>query len=162
MALSKGLAVGLTAVVVIVGGVIILSTVDIFGNTTTTLDLAMSGSECVITTPLNDKDVTVKKNKKITWKVHNACNSDQYVSVGNFRATTGDPGNNTTCRAGMVEPFWPFKTQDQGHRSAFVPRDGSEEIVLKEAKNTTGKQMTYYFDVCVAATKKDPRVVIEP
>ena len=129
---------------------------------TTELTLEMSGSACVITTPINDKDVAVKKNKKITWTVRNSCTTDQFVSIGNVRAQPGENGV-TNCKAGMPESPWPFKPQDQARRSVYVPKDGGDEdIVLKEAKNDSGKQDVYYFDVCLGGVKKDPRLVVDP
>lgn len=160
MVRSKAVIVGV--LVLVVAAFTIFYTVDIFGNTTTTLKLEMSGSACAITTPINDKDVAVKKNKKITWKIENACSTDQFVSLGNVRLQPGDNGV-TNCKAGMAEQYWPFKAQDQARRSVYVPKDGgSEDIVLKEAKNDSGKQDVYYFDICVGGAKKDPRLVVDP
>ena len=161
MAVSKAVVATAAAAAVVAAVVVVLGR-DAFGNTTTELKLEMSGSACAITTPINDKDVTVKKNKKVTWHVENACTTDQFVSVGNVRPQPGDNGV-TNCKAGMAEQYWPFKAQDQARRAVYVPKDGgSEDIVLKEAKNDSGKQDVYYFDICLGGVKKDPRLVVDP
>ena len=159
MVRNKAVIVG--GLVLVVAAFTIFYTVDIFGNTTTELKLEMSGSACAITTPINDKDVTVKKNKKITWEVENACSTDQFVSVGNVRAKA-EPNGVNNCNAGVPEPTWPFKTQDQARRAVYVPAGKTEKIELKEAKNDSGKQDVYYFDICVGGVKKDPRLVVDP
>ncbi len=163
MAVSRRIFVLTAAVVAAATAVVVVLGRDMFGNTTTDLKLEMSGNACTITTPINDKDVTVKKNKKITWTVRNACTTDQFVSVGNVRRQAEDPAKVPDCKAGMAESYWPFKAQDQARRSVFVPKDGGvEDIVLKEAKNDTGKPDVYYFDVCTGGAKKDPRLVVDP
>jgi hypothetical protein len=159
MVRSKAVIVG--GLVLAIAAFTIFYTVDIFGNTTTELKLEMSGSACAITTPINDKDVTVKKNKKITWEVENACSTDQFVSVGNVRAKA-EPNGVNNCNAGVPEPTWPFKAQDQARRAVYVPAGKTEKIELKEAKNDSGKQDVYYFDICVGGAKKDPRLVVDP
>ena len=156
---SKAVVVG--TLVLVVAAFTIFYTVDIFGNTTTELKLEMSGSACTITTPINDKDVAVKKNKKITWEVENACSTDQFVSVGNVRAKA-EPNGVNNCNAGVPEPTWPFKQQDQARRAVYVPAGKTEKIELKEAKNDSGKQDVYYFDICMGGVKKDPRLVVDP
>ena len=161
MAVS-GRVIGLTAAVVVAAAAVaVLFTRDIFGNTTTELKLEMSGSACAITTPINDKDVTVKKNKKVTWEVENRCTTDQFVSVGNVR-DKAEPNGINNCNAGVSESTWPFKKQDQAKRSVYVPAGETEKIELKEAKNESGKQDVYYFDICVGGVKKDPRLVVDP
>jgi hypothetical protein len=131
------------------------------GNTETKLDLDVVGGVCTIVTPVAQKDVSVKKNKKITWDVKNACASAQAVMLGNFRlaqaSTATDCANPT---AGGAE--WPFKEQDKDNRSVTVNTGDTGQIELKEAKNDTSAAVTYYFDVCLGGVKKDPRVVIEP
>jgi hypothetical protein len=131
------------------------------GNTDTTLALNVSGSACAIVTNTADKDVSVQKNKKITWTVTNACPGAQTVMLGNFR--TVQASTRTTCTdptEGVAE--WPFKDQDQNNRSVTVQAAQSGEIVLKEAKNAGSAPLTYYFDICLGGVKSDPRLVIEP
>ena len=162
MAVSRTLMVGVAVLAVAVAGVTYY-VVASFSDTTTYLKLEMSGQACAITTPINDKDVTVKKNKKVTWNIQNLCPSDQLVSVGNFRTQANDPGGVTNCKAGMAESTWPFKPQDQGRRAAYVPKDGgTDSIVLREAKNDTPDAAVYYFDICLGGVKKDPRLVVDP
>lgn len=154
---------------VAVAGIVVLVVVVAFyvitllGNTETALDLNVGGSTCTIVTNAAQKDVSVKKNKKITWNVKNSCPSAQTVMLGNFR--TVQASARTTC----TEPTeggaaWPFKDQDQdqSHRSVTVQAGQTDGIVLKEAKNAGGTALTYYFDICLAGVKSDPRLVIEP
>ena len=160
MAVSKAVVATAAAAAVVAAVVVVLGR-DAFGNTTTELKLEMSGSACAITTPINDKDVTVKKNKKITWEVENACSTDQFVSVGNVRPRA-EPNGINNCNAGVSESTWPFKPQDQARRAVYVPAGRTEKIELKDAKNDSGKQDVYYFDICVGGVKKDPRLVVDP
>jgi len=162
MALSKRVVAGLAALTVAAVVVVAAFTIDWLGNTSTPLKLEGSGSACAITTPINDKDVTVKKGKKITWQIQNACDKAQIVNVGNVRLNQADPGGPTNCKAGMEESPWPFKAQDQGRRSVYLEAGSRGEIVLKEAKNEESKPVIYYFDICLGGTKKDPRLVVDP
>lgn len=155
----KKLAVVTTIVVVVAVGVYLIVTLT--GNTDKTLDLAVSGTACAIATNAADKDVQVTKNKKVTWTVKNACPSAQTVMLGNFR--TVQASTRTTC----TDPTeggaaWPFKDQDQNNRSVTVSASATGEIVLKEAKNGGTTALTYYFDICLAGVKVDPRLVIDP
>jgi hypothetical protein len=155
----KALAVVAGVVVVIVIAAFVVMT--LLGNTDTTLDLNVSGSACAIVTNTADKDVSVQKNKKITWAVKNACPADQTVMLGNFR--TVQASTRTTCTdATEGGAAWPFKDDDQNNRSVTVSSGQSGEIVLKEAKNAGSSPLTYYFDICLAGVKSDPRLVIEP
>jgi hypothetical protein len=155
----KKLAVVTGLIVVVALGVYLV--VALTGNTDKTLDLTGSGSACTIGTSAADKDVQVKKNKKVTWTVKNACASAQTVTLGNFR--TVQTSNQTTCtnptEGGAV---WPFKDQDQNNRSVTVPAGSTGEIVLQEAKNDGTTQLTYYFDICLGSVKADPRLIIDP
>src|SRR3954464_864093 len=137
MALSKTVVAGLTVVTVAVV-LAAVYTINWFGDTSTTLKLEGSGCPREISTPINDKDVAVKKGKKITWKIQNACDKAQTVNIGNVRLNQADQGGSTNCKAGMEESPWPFKAQDQGRRSVYLEAGGQGEIVLKEAKNEDG------------------------
>ena len=149
---------GLIIVVAVVGTFLVL---PLFGDTTTGLELNVAGGACTIVTNVVDKDVSVKKNKKITWTVKNACPTSQTIMLGNFRVL--QPSTVTDCaNATAGGAAWPFKDDDQTHRSVTVPSGGSGNIVLKEAKNAGGTPITYYFDVCLGGVKKDPQLVIEP
>ena len=132
------------------------------GDTEKTLELAMNGPNCVITTSSADKDVSVGNGKKVTWKVHNACNSDQLVLVGNFRTTQNDPQSVMDCKAGIIETTWPFKKLDQSVRDIYVPAGETQDLALKEATNNTGNKLTFYFDICMGGKKVDPRLDIDP
>src|SRR5207249_9452096 len=135
-------------------------TVFWLGDTKTGLELNVAGGGCTIVTNVAKKDVSVKKNKKITWSVKNACPTSQTVLLGNFRVSP--PSTLTVCTGATVGgAAWPFKDQDQNNRSVTVPSGGSGDIVLKEAKNAGSTKITYYFDICVGGVKKDPEMVIE-
>ena len=155
----KALAVAAGVVVVIFIAAFLV--MQFVGNTDTALDLNVSGSACAIVTTAADKNVSVQKNKKITWAVKNACPAAQTVQLGNFR--TAQTSANGTC-ADPTEggAAWPFKAGDENNRSVTVPAGQSGEIVLKEAKNAGSSPLTYYFDICLAGVKGDPRLVIEP
>lgn len=156
----KQLAVVGGIVVVIIIAVLVVP--PLLGNTDTSLDLNVAGGACTIVTSPTAKDVSVKKNKKVTWAVKNACPSAQTVTLGNFR--TVQFSSRTSCAEAIEGSPWPFKDQDsdQNRRSVTVEAGRTSDIVLKEAKNAGGAQLTYYFDVCVGGVKKDPRLVIEP
>ena len=155
----KRLAVITGIVVVVVVGVYLV--VALTGNTDKTLDLTGSGSACTIGTSAEDKNVSVKKNKKVTWTVKNACTAAQTVTLGNFRKgeISTQPACTNPTEGGAA---WPFKEQDQNNRSVTVPAGSTGEIVLKEAKNAGSTPVTYYFDICLGSVKADPRLVIEP
>jgi len=144
-------------VVVIVGAYLI---VTLTGNTEEALELNVAGGACTIVTNTTDKDVSVKKNKKVTWAVKNSCTTEQTVMLGNFR--TVQTSTRTTCTDPTENTSWPFKEEDQNNRSVTVPSGDTKDIVLKEAKNASEAALTYYFDICVGGVKKDPRLVIEP
>jgi hypothetical protein len=144
-------------VVVIVGAYVL---VTLTGNTEEGLELNVAGGACTVVTNATDKDVSVKKNKKVTWAVKNSCATEQTVMLGNFR--TVQASTRTTCTDPTENASWPFKDQDQNQRSVTVPSGGTQDIVLKEAKNASNAALTYYFDICVGGVKKDPRLVIEP
>jgi hypothetical protein len=131
------------------------------GDTNTALDLNGTVSTCTIVTTAANKDVSVKKNNKVTWTVTNACPAAQTVMLGNFR--TLQASTPPTC-ADPTEggAAWPFKDQDQNNRSVTVAAGQSDNIILKEAKNAGSTALTYFFDVCVGGVKMDPRLVIEP
>lgn len=154
--------------VAIVGGLIIVVAlagtfyvITWLGDTKTALDLNVAGGACTIVTNVIDKDVSVKKNKKITWAVKNACPTSQTLMLGNFRVV--QPSTVTDCtKATAGGAAWPFKDDDQAHRAVTVASGASGNIVLKDAKNAGGTPITYYFDVCLGGVKKDPQLVIEP
>jgi hypothetical protein len=150
---------GIIIVVVIVGAYVI---VTMTGNTEEALELNVAGGACTIVTNTADKDVSVKKNKKVTWAVKNACATEQTVMLGNFR--TVQASTRTTCTDPTENASWPFRDQDQDQnkRSVTVPAGDTKDIVLMEAKNAGAAALTYYFDICVGGVKKDPRLVIEP
>jgi hypothetical protein len=160
----KRLAAVAGVVVVIV--VVAFYVVTWWGDTETSLALSGTGSACMIVTQTEQKDVKVKRKKKVTWKITNACDTDQTVMLGNFR--TVQTSARMTCTEATENAEWPFKTQDQdpNQRSKTVnkgtptnPTRG--EIVLKDAKDTS-IQLDYFFDICLGGVKKDPRLVIEP
>src|SRR6185436_602416 len=104
MTTGQKVAVGVAVVAVAAVAVVLVTRGD---DANKTLKLEMSGPTCTITTPAADKDVTVGKNKKVTWSVQNLCNSPQLVLVGNFRPTQSD-GGVLDCKAGNIESTWPF------------------------------------------------------
>ena len=154
----------------IAGGVIVLVLIGVFvavkflaaGDADTALELSGTGAACAIVTPAQSKDVTVQKNKKVTWHVTNHCDTQQTVTLGNFRTVqTGSASNCTNDTEGGAD--WPFKDQDKGNRSVTVAATtGKDDIVLKEAKNAGSASVTYYFDICLGLVKKDPRLIIDP
>jgi hypothetical protein len=158
MTTGQKLAVGVAVVAVAAVAVVLVTR----GNDATKdLKLEMRNGTCTITTPPDDKNVEVGKNKKITWHVQNLCTSDQLVLVGNFRPTPPD-GGVLDCKAGIIESTWPFKKLDQSVRQVYVPSSETQDLVLKEAKNETGSTVTFYFDICMAGKKVDPRLDIGP
>jgi hypothetical protein len=159
MTKAAGFAVGISVVVLAaIAAVVFLRG----GDADKTLELAMNGANCVITTSNADKDVSVGNGKKVTWHVHNACNSDQLVLVGNFRTTQNDPQSVMDCKAGIIETTWPFKKLDQSVRAIYVPSAETQDLTLKEAKNNTSNPLTFYFDICMGGKKVDPRLDIDP
>jgi len=154
--------------VVIVAGIIGILVLGKFGalpfvanDTDTSLELGVAGGACTIMTPVAAKDVSVQKNKKITWTVRNTCPAPQAVLLGNFRVN--QPSAVQDCNSATLGgAAWPFKDQDQNNRSVTVAPAGSGDIVLREAKNAGSTRITYYFDICVGGTKKDPQLVIDP
>lgn len=159
MTTGQKIAVGVAVVAVAAVAAVLLTRGA--GDADKSLKLEMSGGNCTITTAPADKDVRVGKNKKITWNVQNLCNSPQLVLVGNFRPTQPD-GGILDCKAGVIETTWPFKNLDQSVRQVFVPASETQSLTLKEAKNDTGNTLTFYFDICMAGKKVDPRLDIDP
>lgn len=83
---------------------------DFWGNTESTITLRQpGGGACTITG--KETEVSVKKNKKLTWKVVSYCATAQTVSLGNFRITAA--GAQTNC-TGATEggATWPFQGAD--------------------------------------------------
>ena len=160
---KAAIVVGVVIVVGIVGVLILggFAALPWFGDTSTSLELNVAGGACTIVTNVVDKDVSVKKNKKITWTVKNACPTAQTVMLGNFRVT--QPNTLTDCTSATTGgAAWPFRDQDKNNRSVTVPSGNSGDIVLKDAKNEGSTKITYYFDICVGGSKKDPQLVIDP
>jgi hypothetical protein len=162
--LAGGLAVGALVVVAAFGAIPLGKT--LFGDTETEIVLRDEGSGCSLTG--KETEVQVGKNKKLTWKIKNHCGSQQTVGVGNFRTTAA--GSQTTCAAategGATSPF----QQDDENRRRATAGPGSEEdpdddaeIQLKvKPRDVLGEtQLRYYFDVCLAGNKVDPRLIIE-
>jgi len=153
------------ALAVVAGIIVVIAIVAFYvmtrGDIKTALDLNVTGTTCTIVTTATAKDVSVKKNNKVTWIVTNACPAAQTVMLGNFRSVQAS--TRPTC-ADPTEggAAWPFKDQDQNNRSVTVAPGQSGNIVLKEAKNAGSTALTYFFDVCVGGVKMDPRLVIEP
>ena len=138
----------------IVGGLVVVVVVALAGwwffGGNTDAGVTLSGSPCAAT---KDDVITVKKGKKVTWKIQNDCTAAQAVSIGNFRSTST---GGTACAVGTD---WPFKNTN----NAVTIQPGQDgEVVLKEAKNATGTAITLYYDFCLAGVPKDPRLVIEP
>jgi hypothetical protein len=124
--------------------------------------ITLTGNPCTITSSDKPSETTVGKNKKVTWHVKNNCTSTETVQLGNFRPYNTTSG--ATCSASTTGgATWPFKAQDENARSVSVTGSGGTgDITLKEAKNETGSDVRYDYDVCIGAAKKDPRLVIEP
>lgn len=152
----------------IVGGLVVaailagtLYVINFWGNTEASLVLDDTSGPCTIVTPVAEKDVAVRRKKKITWTITNNCATPQTVMVGNFRTVMASSA--TTCTSGTAGgEAWPFKRQDEDEkeRSVTVKVDDTGDISLKDAKDTK-VDLTYYFDICVGGTKVDPRLVIE-
>jgi hypothetical protein len=156
------LAVGVGVLVAL--GAIVFLAVKGFGAGDADINLALATSTggCAITTPSADKDSEVGKNHKVTWNVKNNCSSDQLVLVGNFRATQDDPQHVMDCKAGIIESTWPFKKVDQSVRAIYVPVGETQKLSLQEAKNDSGDKLTFYYDICMAGKKVDPKLIIDP
>ena len=139
----------------VVGGLIVVGVVVVLGGWwwfggNTEAPVTLGNNPCAVT---KDDQITVKKGKKVTWKIQNNCTSAQAVSIGNFRSTaTGG----TACAVGAD---WPFKNTDN---SVTIQPGQDSEIVLKEAKNSTGTSITLYYDFCLGGVPKDPRLIIDP
>jgi hypothetical protein len=139
---------------------------NLFGDTETEIVLRDEGAVCILTG--KQTEVEVGKNKRLTWKVKNHCSSQQTVAVGNFRttATGGNPNCSAATEGGATSPF---QQDDEARRTAVAgpgteqePND-DEEIQLKVKTRDVlgGSRLRYYFDICLAAAKVDPRLIIE-
>jgi len=161
--MTKGQTYALGIGLVAVGAVAAYFLLQGAGDADKDLTLAMTGNPaaCAITTSATDKDVLVGKNKKITWHVKNTCTSDQLVLVGNFRPTQPD-GGIADCKAGIIESTWPFKNLDQSVRQVYVPVGETQLLTLKVAKNETTTRVSFWFDICMAGKKVDPRLDVDP
>jgi len=157
IAVTTVVAVGLTA-----GSVWAIRGVakDVWGNTESTITLRQpGGGACTITG--KETEVSVKKDKKITWTVVNHCATAQTVSLGNFRAAAA--GTQTNC-ANATEggATWPFQGRDAiADRQVTVdPADDGD--IKQKAKNLGSSPVEFHFDICLGGTKVDPRLVVDP
>lgn len=133
---------------------------DFWGNTESTITLRQpSGGACTITG--KETEVSVKKNKKITWKVVNYCATAQTVSLGNFRITAA--GTQTNC-TGATEggATWPFQGPDALASRQVTVDPADDGDIKQKAKDLGSSPVEFHFDICLGGTKIDPRLVIDP
>ena len=130
------------------------------GDVDTNVILEDREALCVVATK---SDVTIKKNKKLSWVIDNRCtNNDELVTVGNFRMAQGSTATNCLQPTEGSGVQWPF----QEDINDLSKRQHKNKIQLKIKKDSdlAGEQLTYYFDICTgpnAERKSDPRLVIE-
>jgi hypothetical protein len=110
----------------------------------------------------------VLKGKRVAWKIRNYCDSEQTVSVGNFRTTEVTTAKD--CKEAVVTPAtYPFtddsetarsKTVNAATKDGTVVRPGKGSITLKVQNNASYEP--YYFDVCLGGKiAVDPRLIVE-
>jgi hypothetical protein len=149
------------------------------GDTDTFITLRPESEGCRVTGKATE--VIAKKDKKIKWEIWNYCDTDQYVSLGNFRDAPSQPGNIITCAApqgSSIKPY-PFREGEsafsqrvQRVRSASgADRPGKADLELKTKSRDEleGAHLLYFFDVCAAASSEaaqsriqsDPRLMID-
>lgn len=120
--------------------------------------IKLGGDPCVVMS--KEAEIHVGKGKKVTWTIDNGCTKAQVVVIGNFRDSSSTTVTN--CKAGLVEPTWPFKDPDETRKMAWVAGNGTTNIVLKEAKNDTGNALEFFYDVCVEGKISDPKMIVDP
>lgn len=133
---------------------------DFWGNTESTITLRQpGGGACTITG--KETEVSVKKNKKITWTVINHCGTAQTVSLGNFR--TSAAGTQTNCATATEGgASWPFQGPDALATRQVTVNPGDDDNITQRAKNLGSSPVEFHFDICLGGTKIDPRLVIDP
>lgn len=154
-------------------GVLLLAIVafdiDFWGDTTSTITLAMTGPNgaCEIG---KETLIRAKKGKSVSWKIHNYCTGEQprTVSVGNFR--TGASGGGSGCSA--AGPDFPFTDAD-GDRSRSVdpaetrgdgsvkPSRGTLKLHSKGRDQLGEQELTYHYDICLDGVIADPLLIYE-
>jgi hypothetical protein len=157
----------------VIAGVVVAAAVgvtafglNLFGDTGTEIVLRDDSGACTLSG--KQTEVQVGKNKKLTWKVRNYCGSQQTVIVGNFRTTAA--GRNPNCAAATEGGATsPFQQDDDARRTAVAgpgtendPSDEEIQLKVKPRGELGGNRLRYYFDICLATTKVDPRLIIEP
>lgn len=146
---------------------------DIWGNTRSTITLRPDGpsSSCIVTG--KETEITVGKNKKLTWNVVNHCPQIQTVSVGNFRAATEVSVANDCASPVLGTTPYPFTKDTLADRQVEIParpatnpNPGQKKLELK-VKPRDGdnglpdRELIYVFDICLEGRKADPRLVVE-
>lgn len=146
--------------------------VDPGGNTRSTITLRPQGpnSSCIITG--KETEISVGKNKKLTWEVVNHCPTIQTVGVGNLRAPTDISIANDCAAAVHGTVVSPFREDTLADRQVEVPakpaldrRPGAKKLELKvKPKNGDNglpdEELTYIFDICLEGRKADPRLIV--
>jgi hypothetical protein len=148
---------------------------DLWGNTSSTITLRPEGQDgaCAITG--KETEITVGKNKKLTWKVVNHCPRVQTLAVGNFR----DPNEVSVsvvdqCADPVLgKALSPFRQDALADRQVEIParpptnpRPGEKKLELKvKPRNGDGglpdRELTYIFDICLEGKRVDPRLIVQ-
>lgn len=157
IAVTAVVAVGLTAGIV---GAIRGFGKDFWGNTESTITLRQpGGGACTITG--KETEVSVKKNKKLTWKVINHCATTQTVSLGNFR--TPAVGTQTNCTSATEGgATWPFQGADGAADREVTVDPADDGDIEQRAKDLGSSPVEFHFDICLGGTKVDPLLVVDP
>jgi hypothetical protein len=146
---------------------------DLWGNTSSTITLRPEGQDgaCVITG--KETEITVGKNKKLTWKVVNHCPRVQTLAVGNFRDPTEVSVVNDCAAPVLGNVPSPFRQDALADRQVEIParpptnpRPGEKKLELKvKPRNGDGglpdRELTYIFDICLEGRKVDPRLIVQ-
>jgi hypothetical protein len=143
---------------------------NLFGDTTTAIDLRVDSGACTVTG--KQTEVQVKKNRKLTFRVKNHCDATVTVAVGNFRTSVA--AANTDCQnATEGGATSPFTQDDEARRTAEDIGPGSDddptekkiELKVKKREELGNDQLTYYFGICLGKRPDqrvvDPRLIIE-
>jgi hypothetical protein len=139
---------------------------DLFRNTETSITLRMQKNAqdqmvCVLVS--KNTGPRAKKDGRIRWKVKNRCESEQTVTIGNFRNTEATETVNCDLPTGSNTAwFFEENKDDPAKRRTSPAKNNTRNIDLNINLPNITSTVTYFFDVCLGATKSDPRLIIDP